>query len=265
MLKIFPENYSKGDFPMTILKAEDSHRLAKLLKEASHVVFFGGAGVSTESGIPDFRGNGGLYSTDGEDNAYYLSRQCLVREPEKFYEFYKRSMLYPNARPNGAHTALAELEKMGIIKAVMTQNIDGLHTDAGSKNVIELHGSSAKHYCMRCGKVFPKEAVTEAAGVPICDDCGGLIRPKVTLYGEALDERELAKAEYHTNAADLMIAAGSSLTVYPAAAFVKYFRGILVIINYSETDCDSMAELLYRDSVAKVLTETLRIIKENEA
>ncbi len=248
---------------MVVLHAGDAHRLARLLKESSHAVFFGGAGVSTESGIPDFRGTGGLYSDSSEDNAYYLSNACLRNEPEKFYEFYKRSMLYPNARPNDAHKALAELEEMGIIKAVLTQNIDGLHSEAGSKNVIELHGSSAKHYCMRCGKTFPKETVTSFAGVPKCDACGSIIRPKVTLYGEALDERELERAEFHTNAADLMIAAGSSLTVYPAAAFVKYFSGVLVIINYSKTDCDSNAELLYRDSVSKVLCEALRIIKES--
>lgn len=246
---------------MKILTAANAHFLADLLKSSSHAVFFGGAGVSTESGIPDFRGTGGLYNNSGEDNAYYLSNACLRNEPEKFYEFYKSSMLYPDARPNGAHTALAELEEMGIVKAVMTQNIDGLHTAAGSKNVIELHGSSDKHYCMRCGKLFPKEAVVSAAGVPRCDACGSIIRPKVTLYGEALDEGELDKAEFHTNAADLMIAAGSSLTVYPAAAFVKYFKGRLVIINYSETDCDSSAELLYRDSVSKVLTEAVKILK----
>ena len=248
---------------MNILYATDAHLLAKLLKEASHAVFFGGAGVSTESGIPDFRGTGGLYNSSGEDNAYYLSNACLKNEPEKFFEFYKSSMLYPDARPNGAHMALAELEEMGIVKAVMTQNIDGLHTAAGSKNVIELHGSSDKHYCMRCGKTFPKEKIISSEGIPRCD-CGSIIRPKVTLYGEALDEAELAKADYHTSKADVMIAAGSSLTVYPAAAYVKYFGGRLVIINYSATDCDEDAELLYRDSVSKVLTEALRIIKENK-
>lgn len=246
---------------MKILTANDAHLLAEMLRSSTHAVFFGGAGVSTESGIPDFRGTGGLYSDNSEDNAYYLSNACLRNEPEKFYEFYKRSMLYPNARPNDAHKSLAELEEMGIIKAVLTQNIDGLHSEAGSKNVIELHGSCAMHYCMRCGKAFPKEEVTSAIGVPRCDACAGLIRPKVTLYGEALDERELERADRHTNAADLMIAAGSSLTVYPAAAYVKYFTGRLVIINYTETDCDASAELLYRDSVSKVLSEAVKILK----
>ena len=245
---------------MNILNATDAKLLAELIKSSSHAVFFGGAGVSTESGIPDFRGTGGLYSSQGEDNAYYLSRECLTYEPEKFYDFYKKSMLYPDARPNEAHIALAKLEEMGKLKAILTQNIDGLHSEAGSRNVIELHGSCAKHYCMRCGKIFPKEAVINCEGVPKCDACGGIIRPKVTLYGEALDQNELAKAEYHTDKADLMIAAGSSLTVYPAAAFVKYFRGRLVIINYSETDCDDSAELLYRDSVSKVLTEALKFM-----
>lgn len=235
--------------------------IGDILKSAKHVVFFGGAGMSTESGIPDFRGNGGLYTNDGENNEYYLSRGCLLREPEEFFSFYKRNMIFSDAEPNGAHIALAELEKRGIIKAVITQNIDGLHQAAGSNRVLELHGTVSRHYCMRCGKVYGADYIMDQPLVPKCEKCGATVRPDVTLYGEALDGFTFTDAENEVQKADVLIVGGSSLTVYPAASLIGGFEGrYLIIINYSPTAYDSSADYVLAASVSEVLGKLNEIV-----
>ena len=228
-------------------------KIKDIVINSDHAVFFGGAGVSTESGIPDFRGKDGLYSENPE---YLLSLTCLKREPERFFKFY-RGMLYPDVLPNAAHTALAELEKRGIIKAVITQNIDGLHQKAGSKNVLELHGTTLRYHCCSCNKAFTFEYFTaQSDSVPRCDACGGIVRPDIVLYEEPLDDDVFERAEREVREADVMIVGGSSLVVNPAAWLVRRFGGKhLIIINYSETPYDAFAEFVIRDSVGKVLGE----------
>lgn len=236
---------------------KDIDALREMLKEAENVVFFGGAGVSTESGIPDFRGTGGLYTSDGEGNEYYLSRRCLTVDPFAFYRFYRQNMVFPDARPNKAHYALARLEADGKLKAVITQNIDGLHQQAGSRRVLELHGTVSRSYCMRCGKVCSPE-LSDDEPVPKCPACGGIVRPDVTLYGEALDGFTFREAEKAVAEADLLIAGGSSLTVYPAASIVGNFEGKrLVIINYSPTAYDGSADLVIRAAIGEVLAAAI--------
>lgn len=233
----------------------DVQRIAEILKNARHAVFFGGAGVSTASGIPDFRGAAGLYTVSDEPAEYFLSRECLLSEPRRFFEFYREKMVYPDARPNDAHYALARLEAEGIIKAVITQNIDGLHQMAGSRNVLELHGTVARSFCDRCGKAYAPDAINDISDIPRCS-CGGVIRPDVTLYGEALPAEAFNSAAEHIEKADVLIAAGSSLTVYPAASLVADFAGEhLIIINYSPTPYDGYAEYVIRDSLVDVLSE----------
>ncbi|MBR4439572.1 MAG: NAD-dependent protein deacylase [Clostridia bacterium] len=212
-------------------------RLQQLIKDANSVVFFGGAGVSTESGVPDFRSKDGLYNVrdvrfDGYRPEYLLSHTCLVREPEVFFEFYRQKMDTRKVEPNAAHRFLAELERKGKLAAVVTQNIDGLHQRAGSKTVYEIHGTTARNYCQRCGKPFPADFIFECAEpVPHCD-CGGIVRCDVTLYEEALPDDAVRGAVSAIANADLLIIGGTSLTVYPAASYVRYFRGDhLVIIN----------------------------------
>lgn len=229
--------------------------IREILRAAKHVVFFGGAGVSTESGIPDFRGSGGLYTSEGEGNEYYLSRRCLTINPLAFYNFYNKNMVYPEATPNRAHYALAKLEEKGVLKSVITQNIDGLHQAAGSRRVIELHGTVSRSYCIRCGKVCVPNLLEKDEIVPKCPACGGIVRPDVTLYGEALDGFTFRDAENEIAAADVLIVGGSSLTVYPAASLVGNFEGKhLIIINYSPTDYDRSAEFVIRESVGEVLS-----------
>ena len=233
--------------------AKDVEKLHEMIANASHAVFFGGAGMSTESGIPDFRGSGGLYTSEGAGNEYYLSRACLMREPEEFYRFFNEHMVFPNAKPNAGHYALARLEAEGKLFAVLTQNIDGLHQAAGSRRVLELHGTLSRAYCSRCGKVYDG-SVLSSGGVPKCEKCGATVRPDVTLYGEALDGFTWREAEKEIAEADLLIVGGSSLTVYPAASLVGNFEGKhLVIINYSETAYDEKADLVIRGSVGEVL------------
>ena len=235
--------------------SKEIESIREILREAKHVVFFGGAGVSTESGIPDFRGSGGLYTSEGEGNEYYLSRRCLTINPLAFYNFYNKNMVYPDAKPNRAHYALAKLEEKGILKSVITQNIDGLHQSAGSRRVIELHGTVSRSYCMRCGKVCEPNVLGKGEIVPKCPACGGIVRPDVTLYGEALDGFTFRDAENEIAAADVLIVGGSSLTVYPAASLVGNFEGKhLIIINYSPTDYDRSAEFVIRESVGEVLS-----------
>ena len=231
-------------------------QVKEILAAARNVVFFGGAGVSTDSGIPDFRGSGGLYSSQEDSNAYYLSRECLVNEPEQFYRFFRANMLFPDAKPNAAHKALAKLEKAGILKAVITQNIDGLHQKAGSQRVIELHGTANRYYCTRCRRVYGPDFVEGQAGVPVCTACGSLVRPDVTLYGEALDGFSFADAEQAVADADVFIVGGTSLLVHPAASLVNAYRGKhLIIINYSPTPYDGLAEFIIRASISDVLNQ----------
>lgn len=233
----------------------DMEKLREMLENSRHTVFFGGAGMSTESGIPDFRGSGGLYTASGAGNEYYLSRACLQREPEEFFRFFNENMVFPDAKPNAGHYALARLEATGKLGAVITQNIDGLHQAAGSRRVLELHGTLSRAYCSRCGKVCDG-SVLSSGGVPKCEKCGATVRPDVTLYGEALDGFVWHEAENEIAEADLLIVGGSSLTVYPAASLVGNFEGkYLVIINYSPTAYDDSANLVIRASVGEVLAE----------
>ena len=236
-----------------INKAE-MEKIKKILLSASHAVFFGGAGVSTDSGIPDFRGQNGLYAEKEESNEYYLSRECLKDDPEKFFDFFRSNMVFEKAAPNAAHFALSDLEKRGVIKAVITQNIDGLHQKAGSKRVIELHGASNRCYCTKCGKVFDN-GILFSSSVPRCDSCRSLVRPDVTLYGEALDGFHLADARSEIAESDVLIVGGTSLVVNPAASLIGAFQGEhLIIINHTPTPYDRAAEYVIRDSISDVLS-----------
>ncbi len=229
--------------------------LAKIISNAENIVFFGGAGVSTESGIPDFRGKSGIYTTAAADASpeEMLHYRYLARQPEKFMDYYKNNMIYPLAKPNPAHRFLAKLESEGKLSAVITQNIDGLHQKAGSRNVIELHGSTLRNYCMRCGAKYGIEKITDCVGKPICDSCGGTVRPDVVLYGEALDAESWFEAEKAIRNADVLIVGGTSLTVHPAAGLVSEFCGAhFIIINQTPTPYDSYAELVIREPIGKV-------------
>ena len=235
-------------------KSYEVEIVKEILKNSKYAVFFGGAGVSTESGIPDFRGNGGLYSDGEESSEYYLSRDCLETEPKEFFRFFRRNMVFDSFEPNDAHNALADMEERGIIKAVITQNIDGLHQKAGSRRVIELHGSASRHYCIRCGRVYDSEGLLDMGEIPRCDSCGGVVRPDVTLYGEALDGGCFLDAEEEISKADVLIVGGTSLVVQPAASLVELYQGEhLIIINYSPTPYDGVAEYVIRGSLAEVL------------
>ena len=227
--------------------------LRQWISESSSIVFFGGAGVSTESGIPDFRSVDGLYNQKyDEPPETIISHSYFLRWPEKFYRFYREKMLYPQAEPNDCHKALAQLEADGKLQAVVTQNIDGLHQKAGSKNVIELHGSVLRNYCMKCGKSYPVSYILEAEGVPKCS-CGGTVKPDVVLYEESLHDGDMDRAIRAIRSADLFIVGGTSLTVYPAAGLVEYYRGKrLVLINKSPTPYDRYADLAIAESIGKV-------------
>lgn len=225
-----------------MLLSEKIEKLREYIENSENIVFFGGAGVSTESGVPDFRSKNGLYNTpdvrfDGYAPEYLLSHDCLVNEPEVFFEYYRQKMDARDKKPNSAHICLASLEKAGKLRAVVTQNIDNLHTLAGSEKVFEIHGSTSRNYCSKCGKRFPSEYIFDSKeAVPHCD-CGGVVRCDVTLYGEALPEKAVEGAVRAIAAADLLIIGGTSLTVYPAASYVRYFRGRhLVIINRDHLD-----------------------------
>ncbi|MCR4904825.1 MAG: NAD-dependent protein deacylase [Clostridiales bacterium] len=241
-------------------------RLKEALDAAEHAVFFGGAGMSTASGIPDFRGASGLYTVSEEEAPeYLLSDECLAREPEKFFAYYRSHILYPGAKPNPAHLALAELERRGRIHAVITQNIDGLHQAAGSRKVLELHGSCARSYCSKCGRPVERDFIAETEGIPRCETCGGVVRPDVVLYGEFLPQEAFEEAKREIGAADLLLVGGSSLTVNPAASLVSRFtrsagrgrRKTLAIVNFDETPYDCDADFLIRESVADVLPQLL--------
>ena len=230
--------------------------LKQWLEESKRTIFLGGAGVSTASGIPDFRSAHGLYrqKTEGRSYEEMLSHTYFVRHREEFYDFMRSVMLYPDARPNRAHYALARLEQEGKLRAVITQNIDGLHQMAGSKNVIELHGNENRYYCLSCGKRYDMSCVTGTTGVPRCE-CGGVIRPDVVLYQESLNEQDLRLAIRYAQEADLMVVAGTSLVVYPVAGLVEYLSpgAKLVILNRDPTPYDSRADLGIREDLVETL------------
>ena len=223
---------------------------------SNNIVFFGGAGVSTESGIPDFRSTDGLYHQQYDyPPETILSHSFFLRHPDEFYKFYRDKMLCHDAKPNAAHKKLAEWEQTGKLNAVITQNIDGLHQAAGSKKVLELHGSVLRNYCMECGKFHGVEAIRQSKGLPRCDACGGLIKPDVVLYEESLDNDVMDEAVRCIREADMMIIGGTSLAVYPAAGLVHYFRGrTLALVNRDETPLDSRADLVLHDKIGEVFS-----------
>lgn len=238
-------------------------KLKKIIDGSSNIVFFGGAGVSTESNIPDFRSETGLYNAQqeyGMSPERIISHSFFMNDMETFFDYYKKNMVYPQAKPNKAHIALAKLEQEGKLKAVVTQNIDGLHQAAGSKNVYELHGSVLRNNCMDCGASYDLDYVLDPANcdgqIPKCSKCGGVIKPDVVLYEEGLDDSVISGAVDAISRADVLIVGGTSLVVYPAAGLVNYFHGSsLVLINKSSTQYDSRADLVINDSIGEVLGE----------
>ncbi len=228
-------------------------QLQKIISTSDNIVFFGGAGVSTESGIPDFRSVDGLYSQQYKyPPEVMLSHTFYASHTAEFYDFYRKKMIIPEAKPNKAHYKLAELEKAGRLKAVITQNIDGLHQMAGSMKVLELHGSVKRNYCERCKKFYDETFILHSAGIPTCS-CGGPIKPDVVLYEEGLDPNIMQQAVTYIAKADVLIVGGTSLVVYPAAGMIDYFRGSsLILINKAATSTDKKAQLLIQDSIGEV-------------
>ena len=239
--------------------ADEMELLKEWIKTSKNIVFFGGAGVSTESNIPDFRSTDGLYN---QEYAYppetILSHGFYKKKPEEFFRFYRNKMLFPNAQPNAAHKALARLEQQGKLKAVITQNIDGLHQKAGSREVLELHGSVLRNYCERCGRFYSlKDIMEKKELVPKCG-CGGIIKPDVVLYEESLNQKTLEQSVRYISQADMLIVGGTSLTVYPAAGLIDYYRGNkLVLINMAETVKDGMADLIIKRKIGEALSEAV--------
>ena len=234
-------------------------KLRKLLGKYDNIVFFGGAGVSTESNIPDFRSTDGLYHQEYDyPPETILSHTFYRKKPEEFFRFYRNKMIYKDAKPNAAHMALAKLEQEGKCRAVITQNIDGLHQMAGSKKVLELHGSVLRNYCEDCGKFFGVEAIENSEGIPRCDACGGIIKPDVVLYEEALQDSTIREAVEYIRKAQVLIIGGTSLAVYPAAGLIDYFTGEkLVVINKAPTPRDSHADLLIKGPIGEVLRQAV--------
>ena len=235
---------------------EELELLKKTVAESDNIVFFGGAGVSTESGIPDFRSKDGLYSQKYKyPPEQIVSHTFYEKMPEEFFRFYRDRMLYPDAKPNKAHLKLAQWEKEGKLKAIITQNIDGLHQAAGSQKVLELHGSVLRNYCEKCGKFYDMESVLHGEGIPRCS-CGGRIKPDVVLYEEGLDQGILEEAVRYISEADVLIIGGTSLAVYPAAGLIDYYRGNkLIVINRSAPPRDSQADLLIQGSIGEILDQ----------
>ena len=235
---------------------QQTEQLRKLIEESENIVFFGGAGVSTESGIPDFRSVDGLYNQQYDyPPETILSHSFYRRNPEEFYRFYRAKMLCPGAKPNAAHLKLAEWEKAGKLKAVITQNIDGLHQAAGSKVVLELHGSVLRNYCEKCGKFYDENYILNTRGVPTCE-CGGSIKPDVVLYEEGLNEKTLRDAIHYISEADVLIVGGTSLAVYPAAGLLDYYQGNkLVLVNKTPTPRDSIADLIVQGSIGEIFSQ----------
>jgi NAD-dependent deacetylase len=235
-------------------------QLKSIIAQSANIVFFGGAGVSTESNIPDFRSEDGIYKTEnkyGFPPQVLLSHTFFLKHPDIFYDYYKTTMIYKDAKPNAAHFALAELEKQCKLKAIITQNIDGLHQKAGSDNVLELHGSVYNNYCTECCASYDLDTIIHSVGIPKCI-CGGIIKPDVVLYGEPLDYDVIHKSTNYISKAEVLIVGGTSLSVYPAASLIKYFKGNkLILINKSQTKFDDVADILICDSVGKVLSEAV--------
>ena len=235
---------------------DEIERLRDVVQNSCNVVFFGGAGVSTESGIPDFRSVDGLYNQKYKyPPEQIISHTYYKHYPEEFFEFYKDKMIVTDAQPNAAHIRLAQLEAEGHVQAVITQNIDGLHQMAGSKEVLELHGSIHRNYCERCHKLYDLDYIVQSEGVPRCQ-CGGIVKPDVVLYEEGLDQHTMQRAISFIRNADVLIIGGTSLVVYPAAGMIDYFRGnTLAVINKSPTPRDRQADILIQDSIGKVFTK----------
>lgn len=235
---------------------EKKEKLNDIIKNSNRIVFFGGAGVSTESGIPDFRSKDGLYNQEYDfQPETILSHTFFVNKCEEFYRFYRNKMIFREAKPNATHIKLAELEEMGKLLGIVTQNIDGLHQLAGSKNVQELHGSVHRNYCVKCGRAYGVDAILNSSGIPHCE-CGGIIKPDVVLYEESLPEKTVENALKLISNADTLIIGGTSLAVYPAAGFVRYFAGDnLIIINKSGTSMDENADLLIHDSLGAIFAD----------
>jgi len=241
-------------------------KLARILSNSTSAVFFGGAGVSTESGIPDFRSADGIYNRklnqtfSPEEMASY---DFFAAHPEEFFEFYRARFVYLDAKPNAGHVALAELERLGILSAVITQNIDGLHQLAGSQTVYELHGSIRRSYCVKCGARYDIDYIMSNKPVPRCQKCGGIVKPDVVLYGEQLDQKTIGNSIRAIAEADTLIVGGTSLVVYPAAGLIDYFRGRhLVLINKTETRADADAELVIRENIGATLAAVVTRLKE---
>lgn len=232
--------------------------LQKIIESSNSIVFFGGAGVSTESGIPDFRSKSGIFKSlekYGDTPERLVSHSYYLEHTDEFFSYYKDCLIFPDAKPNPAHYTLARLEKEGKVKAIITQNIDGLHQKAGSKNVLELHGSIYRNYCEICKKSYDLDFILESKGIPHCS-CGGIIKPDVVLYEEALDTNILNKSIEYIRQADTLIVGGTSLVVYPVAGLINYFNGKnLVLINKSKTDYDSLASLVINEAIGKTLAK----------
>lgn len=230
--------------------------LQSVIDEGKRIVFFGGAGVSTESGIPDFRSADGLYNQKYKfPPERIISHSFFMSQPEKFYRFYRDRMIFPEAKPNSAHLKLAELERAGKLSAVITQNIDGLHTAAGSKNVIELHGSVHRNHCMKCGKSYGLDFIADSEGIPRCE-CGGIVKPDVVLYEEGLNEDDINRAINAIAEADVLIIGGTSLVVQPAAGLIRFFNGRrLVVINKTPTSADDEADIVIKGSIGETLSQ----------
>ena len=245
-----------------VIYMDEINQLKSMIEDSHYIVFFGGAGVSTQSGIPDFRSKDGLYhQTYAYPPEQILSHSFFLEHTDEFFHFYREKLNCLQATPNTIHYKLAELEKQGKLKAIITQNIDGLHQKAGSKQVYELHGSILRNYCMKCHRFFDASYMLHSAGVPKCE-CGGVIKPDVVLYEEGLDESVISGAVSAISAADTLIIGGTSLVVYPAAGLIRYFRGNnLILINKSHTSADSNADMVIHDSIEKVLYEAVIAIR----
>ena len=239
-------------------------QLSEIIKNSNNIVFFGGAGVSTESGIPDFRSSNGLFNE--KLNITFTPEQLIshsfyMKYPREFFNFYKAKLIYPEAKPNDAHIALAKLEEIGKLKAVITQNIDGLHQAAGSKNVFELHGSVLRNYCTRCSTFYDEKFILNSINVPLCTKCGGAIKPDVVLYEEGLDDNIIRDAISAIANADTLIIGGTSLVVYPAAGLINYFKGKnLILINKTSTSADKNATLVINNSIGQVFKKLLELL-----
>ena len=260
MMPEFSSLKEKQKFFNALTESQKIEALNEIIRLSEHIVFLGGAGVSTESGIPDFRSQNGLYHKRDKRFSMYkpeylLSYDCLHKKPAVFFDYFRKNLDCRTVQPNDAHYKLAEMENVGKLDGVITQNIDGLHQKAGSRNVIELHGSTLRNFCMNCGKAYSISSVLEAEGVPRCS-CGGMIKPDVVLYEESLHEGDMERAITAIRSADLFIIGGTSLTVYPAAGLVEYYRGDrLVLINKSPTPYDRYADLCISESIGKVFRQ----------